>query len=402
MVAWSRVSLLTLVVFQIAGCPYVAERIDTGAVVDTSLGSFTIRLETDDAPEATAAFAVLVDSGYYENTLFHEVDPTSLVRAGGYELGLVLKETGDPIVNESDNGLLNLSGTIGMARTSDVDSATAQFYFNVVDNDSLDATSGADGYTVFGEIVQGFSVIQSMSVVTTTTRNGLSDVPEEDVIIESIERVGRVNGKMRVLISTSLGDITVDLDGQLAPLTVDNFLEYVDADFYDDTVFHRVVPNFIVQGGGYTLGPVALSDSGVITNESVGGLSNKLGRVALLQSDDDEDVAVPEFFVNLADNAQYDAVGDTPGCPVFGTVVSGLDVVEQIAAVTTYTLNDFADLPLEDLLIEQITLVDLPTGTLELTEEGQYYADSSTYGAISLIRELLSTVIVFGVANSGG
>ncbi len=391
-----RMSVLAVALVPVAGCPYITEATEPGAIVETSQGAFTIMLEPEAAPLTVTTFAEFVEDGYYEQTLFHEVLAGSLVRGGGYELGLVQKETRDPIVNESDNGRLNLRGTIAMARTSDPNSATAQFYFNLQDNANLDPDGENVGYAVFGDVAEGFDVVEQIAQVPTGTRNDLSDVPQEDIVISAVERIGEVDGKTRVRIRTTLGDIVVALDAAAAPVTVANFLEYVDAGFYAGTLFHRVVPGFVVQGGGFTLGPVAKTPPRTIANESAGGLSNTRGTVALYFAQDPNEVT-PEFFVNLADNTDFDATDDALGYPVFGRVVEGLEVVEQIAALATTTLGGLSNVPVTDVLIEKITLTDIPTGDLELTDAGEAYVNNANYETRVLIRDLLSNLIFFGV-----
>jgi cyclophilin family peptidyl-prolyl cis-trans isomerase len=130
-----------------------------------------------------------VDDGFYDGTIFHRVIPDFVVQGGGFEPGLVEKDTRDMIVNEATNGLKNTRGSIAMARRNEPDSATSQFYFNVADNTSLDYTSTSPGYTVFGWVIRGMSVVDQIATVQTESRDGFDDVPVEDVLIESIERI---------------------------------------------------------------------------------------------------------------------------------------------------------------------------------------------------------------------
>ncbi len=150
----------------------------------TSMGTITLELNREKAPLTVNNFLRYVDDGFYDNTLFHRVIADFVIQGGGYDLDFNKKETRPPIKNESDNGLKNDRGTIAMARQTALDSATSQFYINVVDNDSLNATNGANGYTVFGRVVEGMDVVDRIAQVETGSRNGMNDVPVEDVILE--------------------------------------------------------------------------------------------------------------------------------------------------------------------------------------------------------------------------
>ncbi len=154
----------------------------------TSLGTIVLELDRVNAPLTVNNFLRYVDDGFYDGTIFHRVIPEFMVQGGGFEPGLIEKETRDPIKNESDNGLENERGTVAMARLNDPDSATAQFFINLVDNESLDATSGANGYAVFGRVVQGMDVVDRMAEVETESRDTPSggrsyNVPVDDIVL---------------------------------------------------------------------------------------------------------------------------------------------------------------------------------------------------------------------------
>jgi peptidyl-prolyl cis-trans isomerase A (cyclophilin A) len=153
-------------------------------VVDTSMGQFKIELFEDKAPVSVKNFLSYVDDKYYDNTIFHRVigqenDPQGdfMVQAGGYGTDKKLKATKPPIKNESNNGLSNTRGTVAMARTSDPNSATAQFYINIADNSRLDHAGG--GYTVFGKVIEGMDVVDKIATVPT---HG-ADVPSQTITI---------------------------------------------------------------------------------------------------------------------------------------------------------------------------------------------------------------------------
>lgn len=162
----------------------------------------------------------------------------------------------------------------------------------------------------------------------------------------------------QVQLATSKGNFTLELDPGKAPTTVDNFLAYVKAGFYSNTIFHRVIPGFVVQGGGYTSG--VLPQSGLkppIALESNNGLTNLRGTVAMARTNDPNS-ATSQFFVNLVDNAFLNYKdASNPGYAVFGKVVSGLDVVDAIAKEATGTVNGFQDVPVNEVTLSKATQV---------------------------------------------
>ena len=153
---------------------------------ETTLGNITIELFETDAPETTANFKQYVEDGFYNGTIFHRVIDGFMIQGGGFEPGMIQKDTREPILNEASNGLSNNRGTIAMARTMDPHSATAQFFINVTDNDFLNfrsETPDGFGYCVFGRVFDGLDVVDAIKAVETTHRAGHSDVPRDDVII---------------------------------------------------------------------------------------------------------------------------------------------------------------------------------------------------------------------------
>jgi len=157
----------------------------------TSLGDITLELNADKAPATVANFLDYVDSGFYDNTIFHRVIDGFMIQGGGFEPGMRQKPTNAPIQNEADNGLSNSTYTIAMARTPNPHSATAQFFINVADNEFLDfssPTANGWGYCVFGKVVEGADVVDKIRQVRTGSKAGHQDVPVEDVVIERAER----------------------------------------------------------------------------------------------------------------------------------------------------------------------------------------------------------------------
>jgi cyclophilin family peptidyl-prolyl cis-trans isomerase len=157
---------------------------NTLVVMETSLGPIKIELNGDKAPETVANFLSYVDEKFYDNTIFHRVINGFMIQGGGFEPGMKQKRTKPPIKNESGNGLSNSRGAIAMARTSALDSATSQFFINVVDNGSLDKGK----YCAFGKVTEGLDVIDKIKAVATTSKAGHDDVPAQDVTIVSVRR----------------------------------------------------------------------------------------------------------------------------------------------------------------------------------------------------------------------
>jgi cyclophilin family peptidyl-prolyl cis-trans isomerase len=158
-----------------------------------------------------------------------------------------------------------------------------------------------------------------------------------------------------VLMSTSLGDMKIELDPTKAPTTVKNFLSYVDDGFYDGTVFHRVIGNFMIQGGGFEPGMKQKANKGAIKNESSNGLSNQRGTLAMARTNV-PDSATSQFFINVKDNDFLDRAQsqDGVGYCVFGKVVDGLDVVDKIRGVKTGSKGGHGDVPMQDVIINSV------------------------------------------------
>ncbi len=158
-----------------------------------------------------------------------------------------------------------------------------------------------------------------------------------------------------VVMTTSAGTITIELYGDKAPITVKNFLGYVDDKFYDGTIFHRVISNFMVQGGGFLPGMSQKKTKANIKNESTNGLSNKVGTLAMARTSV-PDSASSQFFINLVDNEFLDRAKsqDGVGYCVFGKVTEGMDVVNKIKAVKTGTKAGHENVPLQDVTIQSV------------------------------------------------
>ena len=167
-------------------------------------------------------------------------------------------------------------------------------------------------------------------------------------------------GNPTVLISTSLGDITVELYNDRAPVSVQNFLQYVNEGFYPGTIFHRVISGFMIQGGGFTTDMVEKPTRPPIRNEATNGLTNVRGTLAMARTEALRS-ATAQFFINVADNrAKLDHHGFAPedfGYAVFGRVLSGLEVCDRIAAVKTRTTGPHEDVPVEPVVIKAVRVM---------------------------------------------
>jgi peptidyl-prolyl cis-trans isomerase A (cyclophilin A) len=152
-----------------------------------------------------------------------------------------------------------------------------------------------------------------------------------------------------VVLDTTAGPITVQLDRAKAPITVDNFLKYVDSGFFDGLIFHRVIPDFMIQGGGMDAQFREKPTGSPIRNESGNGLSNRRGTIAMARTNDPNS-ATAQFYINLKDNTPLDSAGG--GYAVFGRVIAGMDVVDRIAQVKTGTRGPHDDVPLESIVIK--------------------------------------------------
>jgi len=188
-----QIALALMAVVLVAGSALAANPI---VVVETSLGNFKIELNEEKAPVSVKNFLKYVDDKFYDGTVFHRVIPDFMIQGGGFKAGVsqaagdddllrLEKPTRDPIKNESGNGLSNVKGAIAMARTSDPNSATAQFFINTVDNLRLDEAK----YAVFGKVVEGMDVVEKIKgVKTKNISRSFRDVPVEDVVIKSVKR----------------------------------------------------------------------------------------------------------------------------------------------------------------------------------------------------------------------
>ncbi len=178
---------------------------------------------------------------------------------------------------------------------------------------------------------------------------------QEKAISEETEKMEAKS--TRVKMETSLGDIVIELNDEAAPVTVKNFLDYIEEGFYDGTIFHRVIPNFMIQGGGLTPDMERKEAREPIINEASNGLGNERGTISMARTSH-PDSASSQFFINHRDNPNLNYTGaNNPGYTVFGKVVEGIEVVDKIAAVKTTNKGSYRDVPAETVMIKSVKIV---------------------------------------------
>jgi cyclophilin family peptidyl-prolyl cis-trans isomerase len=160
-------------------------------VFETTLGNFTIEFFEKEAPISVANFKKYIDEGFFDGTIFHRIVPGFVIQGGGFTEDMTQKKNNPAIKNEADNGLKNSRGTLSMARTNDINSATSQFFVNLKDNDFLDHSRGNFGYAVFARVTQGMDVIDKIAAVETGRKKGFDDVPVEPVIMTSVRKADK-------------------------------------------------------------------------------------------------------------------------------------------------------------------------------------------------------------------
>jgi cyclophilin family peptidyl-prolyl cis-trans isomerase len=154
--------------------------------ISTNCGNIVVELLDQSAPITCENFRQYIADGFFDGTIFHRIIPNFMIQGGGFDADMSQKDTRDPIRNEADNGQKNLRGTLAMARTQVVDSATAQFFINLRDNNFLNHGGRDFGYTVFGKVTAGMDIVDAIANVPTSNHAGHSDVPVEPVVIESV------------------------------------------------------------------------------------------------------------------------------------------------------------------------------------------------------------------------
>ena len=185
LMSWSSIALAALL------CASMAHAANPHVVIETSMGDVELELYEDKAPISVKNFLDYAKAGHYEGTLFHRVIPGFMIQGGGFDTKLTQKKTNAPIKNEANNGLKNERGTLAMARTSVVDSATSQFFINVVDNAFLNHQGPHNyGYAVFGRVVKGMDVVDKIAATPTGTCGPLPNCPTTQVVIKKVRPTG--------------------------------------------------------------------------------------------------------------------------------------------------------------------------------------------------------------------
>ncbi|EGR0548829.1 peptidyl-prolyl cis-trans isomerase [Vibrio cholerae] len=178
-------SWLLATVALVSSCVWAGPKV----AVETTLGNFTIELNQEKAPISVANFLRYVDDGSYVGSQFHRVIPGFMAQGGGFDAYLNQLPTYAPIENEASNGLRNDTATIAMARTQNPNSATRQFYINLVDNDFLNYAAKPPGYAVFGQVIEGFDVIEKMAQQPTQNKGRMQNVPVTPIVINKVTRL---------------------------------------------------------------------------------------------------------------------------------------------------------------------------------------------------------------------
>ena len=182
---FKRVFVSLTALFSLTVLAPAALAANSHVLLSTTAGNIEIELDSQKAPVSVKNFLDYVNSGYYNNTIFHRVIPGFMVQGGGFTADMQQKTTNAPIKNEADNGLRNLRGTIAMARTAEKDSATSQFFINIADNAFLDHGQRDFGYAVFGKVVKGMDVADKISQVPTHDVGPYQNVPSKPIVILS-------------------------------------------------------------------------------------------------------------------------------------------------------------------------------------------------------------------------
>jgi peptidyl-prolyl cis-trans isomerase A (cyclophilin A) len=210
-------------------------------------------------------------------------------------------------------------------------------------------------------LVPAFALAQGTAPAKPAAKAPAKAAPAKPKADDKQAPAGDKTAASKVLIKTNLGDMTVELYPEKAPKTVENFLAYASSGFYDGTIFHRVIDNFMIQGGGFTRDLRQKPTRPAITNEAKNGLSNSRGTLAMARTGDPNS-ATAQFFINVVDNPRLDYTSDANGATwgycVFGKVISGADVIDKIKVVPTGAQGPFkSDVPTTPVVIEKITVI---------------------------------------------
>lgn len=203
--------------------------------------------------------------------------------------------------------------------------------------------------TLTSLFVLGTALFTTASYADNTSPNTPSTTEQPD------KTANKAEGEIEVVLETTAGNIKLELDANKAPITVNNFVKHVQSGHYDGTIFHRVIDNFMIQGGGFTANMSKKSISGTIKNEADNGLKNVRGSIAMARRNAPHS-AQAQFFINVKNNPNLDHTGKTPygwGYAVFGRVIEGMDVVDAIRKTPTTTVRGYRDVPTKPIIIKK-------------------------------------------------
>jgi len=211
--------------------------------------------------------------------------------------------------------------------------------------------------TMYGLLVM-ILIVAALAVIAVIQKTALEPPQNPQQAKETfVEPQKPKDEKKIVKLETTMGDITIELNEKAAPVTVKNFLRYVEEGFYDGTIFHRVINNFMIQGGGFTQDMKRKQTHPPIKNEASNGLKNDRGTIAMARMPN-PDSATSQFFINHRDNNSLNYTGPSrPGYAVFGKIIEGMDVVDKIAAVKTTVRGRMKDIPVEPVIINSATII---------------------------------------------
>ncbi len=200
-------SIQIILISFFSACSFKDDKNEVRVEIKTTMGNIELSLDEKKAPITVANFIKHANAGFYEATIFHRVIPGFMIQGGGLDRDMREKVVNLTIKNESTNGLSNQRGTIAMARTRDPDSATTQFFINLVDNQRLDAKPGRPGYAVFGKVTSGMDVVDKIAAVKTTSKYRYRDVPEETIEILEVKVLSKKENKTTSTESTQKNEM---------------------------------------------------------------------------------------------------------------------------------------------------------------------------------------------------
>jgi cyclophilin family peptidyl-prolyl cis-trans isomerase len=304
--AFLSLSFIGIVLSPFSNCR--AENEAVTVTLQTTMGDITLSLFPDQAPVTVDNFLRYVDEGFYDGTIFHRVVAGFVIQGGGLDAQMNSKATHAPIINEADNGLSNDIYTIAMARTTDPNSATSQFFINLVDNPVLDYSNTSAGYAVFGEVIEGKDVVDAMGAVATTTVGVYKNVPVDTVSIQKAARFSDAAPVLNVMTDQNLSE---DSPGG----TIITTAEVINS---DKTITYTLTTNINDENGNAlfainsTTGQITLTEAGAAELDfETGPNAYKLGVTA---SDGTNSSSEQTFMVNVTDVKETGNGGGGGGC----------------------------------------------------------------------------------------